>query len=328
MDETVPPPQQTKSIAALLSESLGVSPEVQLKLLASVVIVGLILLLRHVLLRVALGRTADHAARYRWRKTSAMVASLLALMAVARVWVEALSALTTYLGLLSAGVAIALKDPLTNLAGWLFIVWRKPFQLGDRIQVGGVAGDVIDIRPFQFSLLEIGGWVNADQSTGRIVHVPNARVFTETQANYSQGFDFIWNEVPVLLTFESDWRKAKEILTRIAERHGTPASQAATEQVARAAHRYFIFYKTLTPTVYTAVRDSGVELTIRHLCNPRERRAVSQTIWEDILEEFGRCPDIDFAYPTQRWYDNAREGKEASNPAPGQGAAAPDSPDR
>ena len=300
------------------------SPEVQLKLLASVVAVGLIWFLRHLLLRVVVGRTADHAARYRWRKTSATVAFLLAMLVVARVWFEAFSTITTFLGLLSAGVAIALKDPLSNLAGWLFITWRKPFQLGDRIEIGGIAGDVIDIRVFQLSLLEIGGWVNADQSTGRIVHVPNARVFTEPQANYSQGFDYIWNELPVLLTFESDWRKAKEILTRIAERHGMPASQAAAEQVARAAQKYFIFYKTLTPTVYTAVRDSGVELTIRHLCNPRERRTVSQTIWEDILEEFGRCPDIDFAYPTRRFYDNTREGKEGCRATPAQPAGAPD----
>ena len=82
------------------------------------------------------------------------------------------------------------------------------------------AGDVIDIRLFQFSINEIGNWVDADQSTGRIIHIPNGIVFTEPQANYTAGFQYIWNEIPVLVTFESDWKKAKQILTDIVNHHG------------------------------------------------------------------------------------------------------------
>ena len=76
--------------------------------------------------------------------------------------------MSTFLGLLSAGVAIALKDPLVNLAGWGFIVWRKPFGIGDRIQLGDSRGDVIDQRIFMFTLMEIGNWVDAERSTGRV----------------------------------------------------------------------------------------------------------------------------------------------------------------
>jgi small-conductance mechanosensitive channel len=291
-----------------LSGGVGIDPGTLSKVISSIVALLLVWLCRAMLLRFVFGRVSDQGSRYRWRKNSATLAFLVALVIVARVWFEGLASLTTYLGLLSAGLAIALKDPLTDIAGWLFIVWRRPFAVGDRIQVGAVAGDVIDIRLFQFSLLEIGEWVHADQSTGRIVHVPNSTIFTQHQANYSQGFEYIWNEVPVLVTFESDWKKAKEILKVIADRHGTPDGEEAAEQVARAARTFLIFYDTLTPIVYTAVRDSGVELTIRHLCNPRRRRTVTEAIWEEILEEFSRCPDIDFAYPTQRWYDGVKEG--------------------
>ena len=105
------------------------------------------------------------------------------------VWIEAIGQFGAFLGLLTAGLAIALKDPLTNIAGWIFILTRQPFKLGDRVQIGDQAGDVIDIRLFQFTLLEIGNWVNADQSTGRIIHVPNGTVFTQSQANYSTGFN-------------------------------------------------------------------------------------------------------------------------------------------
>ncbi|RKY95964.1 MAG: mechanosensitive ion channel family protein, partial [Candidatus Hydrothermota bacterium] len=176
------------------------------------------------------------------------------------------------------------------------------------------SGDVIDIRIFEFSILEIGNWVNADQSTGRVIHVPNGLVMKQTLANYSQGLQYIWNEVPVLITFESDWKKAKEILFRIAEKHALHLSKAAEKRLKEAARKYMIYYTKLTPTVYTSVEDSGVLLTLRYLCEPRKRRDTEQAIWEDVLTEFSKCDDIDFAYPTQRFYDNILEGKPGTKP--------------
>jgi small-conductance mechanosensitive channel len=166
--------------------------------------------------------------------------------------------------------------------------------------------------------MEIGNWVGADQSTGRIVHVPNGRVFTESLANYSKGFQYIWNEIAVLITFESNWRKAKEILLGIGSKHAEELSATAEERVRRAARKFMIFYTKLTPTVYTTVKDSGVLLTIRYLCEPRKRRGSEEAIWEDILTEFAGCDDVDFAYPTRRYYDNLLEGKPGAR-KPGDG---------
>ena len=123
---------------------------------------------------------------------------------------------------MSAGLAIALKDMLSDLAGWVFILWRKPIEVGNRIQIGENSGDVIDVRPFQFTILEIGNWVKADQSTGRIIHIPNGSVFLQPLCNYDMGFKFIWNEIPVMITFDSDWEKAKEILQVIANDKSLP----------------------------------------------------------------------------------------------------------
>jgi small-conductance mechanosensitive channel len=97
---------------------------------------------------------------------------------------------------------------LANLAGWVFIVWRHPFRVGDRVQIGEHAGDVVDLRIFQFSLMEIRNWVEADQSTGKIIHIPNGIIFTSPLANYTHGFNYLWNEIPITITFESDWEKA------------------------------------------------------------------------------------------------------------------------
>ena len=298
-----------KTIADWLRHLLGLSYDFQAKLLASVIAVLLLWLVQKIIIKIIYKRKKDVRIRYHWRKISAYIAFGLGVFLIGRIWFEGFQSISTYLGLLSAGLAIALQDPVVNLAGWAFIVWRRPFEVGDRIQIGADRGDVIDQRIFMFTLMEIGNWVEADQSTGRDIHIPNGKVFKEVLANYSKGFQYIWNEIPVLITFESNWKKAKEILNRIANKHGTHLSEAARERLKSAARKFMIFYTKLTPIVYTSVKDCGVLLTIRFLCEPRQRRANEQAIWEDILDEFGKCDDIDFAYPTQRFYNNALEGK-------------------
>jgi small-conductance mechanosensitive channel len=128
-------------------------------------------------------------------------------------------------------------------------------------------------------------------------------------ANYSGGFNYIWHEIGVMVTFESNWQKAKDILTRIVNEHSEHISKPAEQRIKEASKKYMIFYKNLTPIVYTAVKDSGVMLTMRFLCDPRQRRSYEQIIWELVLKEFGKCDDVDFAYPTQRFYNNMSEGK-------------------
>ncbi len=131
-------------------------------------------------------------------------------------------------------------------------------------------------------------------------------------ASYTKGFRFIWNEIPVLVTFESNWHKAKEILHRIADQHAASFAEEARQSMAQAARKYMIFYRSLTPIVYTAVEDSGVLLTVRYLCKPRHRRGTAEGIWEAILDAFAAEDDIDFAYPTRRLFYNAVEGKEGA----------------
>jgi small-conductance mechanosensitive channel len=251
----------------------------------------------------------DVKQRYQWRKTSSYVVVVLFFIFVGGIWSEGIQSLATYFGLLSAGIAIALKDLIANLAGWIFIFLRRPFSVGDRIQINETIGDVIDASPFQFTVLEIGNWVASDQSTGRIIHIPNGKIFTEHLANYDKGFKYIWNEIPMLMTFESDWKKAKKILQKIADKNSQITSKKVESQIKKAAKKYMIYYNNLTPIVYTRIEDSGVMLTIRYLSETRNRRGSQEKIMEDVLVEFGKHKDIDFAYPTTRFYDNTKEGK-------------------
>ncbi|MHC4661677.1 MAG: mechanosensitive ion channel family protein [Planctomycetota bacterium] len=302
-----------ETISNWLQETLGMSTKVQAKLLTSVILVLGLWIVSWLIPRIALWRTEDPRIRYRWKKAFGYFVFFLSIIVIGFVWLEEFQSIMTFLGLVSAGITIALKDPIVNFFGWAFIVFRRPLQVGDRIQIGDDAGDVIDIRLFQFTLMEIGNWVDADQSTGRIIHIPNGKIFTEPLSNYSRGFQYIWNEIPVLITFESNWEKAKNILSEVVNKHAEHLSKLAEKKVKEASMKYMIFYSKLTPTVYTTVKDSGVLLTIRYLCEPRKRRGSEQEIWENILKEFGRSSNIDFAYPTQRFYTPA-QGKPAAPP--------------
>ncbi len=288
-------------IITWIAQTLSLTEGVVVKLLITIIALIALWGLRRVVLKVVRRNITDHRARYNWNKGTAYVIYIIGALLISRVWFEGVQSIATYLGLVSAGLAIALKDPIANMAGWLFIIWRRPFEVGDRIQIGDHAGDVIDQRIFQFTLLEIGNWVDADQSTGRIIHIPNGKVFTHDQANYTKAFSYIWDEVSVQITFESDWKKARQILQEIAERQDD-LQETARERLREASSRYMIFYNKLTPIVYVSVRESGVMLQARYLCEPRRRRFRKNQFWEAILEAFNAEPDIAFAYPTQRFY--------------------------
>lgn len=277
------------------------------KLVAAAIVVVVLWVIRFILRRVINRRVPDVRRRYYLRKTVNYSLVTLGVLIVGRLWLEDIQGGATFLGLIAAGIAIALQGPLSNLAGWAYIMYRRPIEIGDRVEIGGVAGDVIDISLFQFSLLEIGNWVHADQSTGRIVYLPNRTIFDQPQANYSKGFDYIWNEIEVVITFESNWQKAKSILNKIATRDAASLSADAAEHIRRAAQRFAIVYTKLTPIVYLTVIEYGVRLNIRYLCEPRHRRSTVQAIWEDVLTEFARHDDIQIAYPTTRFYQRAAE---------------------
>ncbi len=295
------------TITEFLQANIGISPEHQAKILYSILIFAVLGAIRFSILKIVFRLTEDPKMRYKWRRSVSFTIGLLTVILIASVWIKAIGQFGAFLGLFTAGLAIALKDPLTNIAGWIFIITRKPFNLGDRIQIGEQAGDVIDLRLFQFTLLEIGNWVDSDQSTGRIIHIPNGTVFTRSQSNYSSGFQFIWNEISVLVSFESNWTRAKKILEGIVAEHAKELSADAEKKIIEASKKYMIFYQYLTPIVYTTVRDSGIKLTMRYICDPRKRRVTEHEIWEDVLTAFAKHKDIEFAYPTQRFYNRTVE---------------------
>ncbi len=283
---------------AILEWWQAAGPGIVRLVLSAVVLVSLFLL-RWVVLRTLQSRLEEPASLFRVRKWVAYLITGIGFLLLVQIWFGGVGGVTTYLGILSAGIAIALADVLENLAAWFYIVVRKPLVVGDRIEIDGIRGDVVDVRAFRFSILEVGNWVDADQSTGRLIHVPNGKVFTTEVANYTEGFPFIWEEIPVLVTFESDWRKAEDLLRRVlAER--APDTGEVRRAIAGAGRAYLIRYTHLDPNTYITVKDSGVEVTGRYLVPVRERRKYTDVIWREILDGLAAEPAVELAYPTTR----------------------------
>ncbi|HSJ08833.1 MAG TPA: mechanosensitive ion channel domain-containing protein [Longimicrobiales bacterium] len=295
----------------------------ELRMIETMAVVLFLFLLRWLLLRLVHGRTADARSRYQWRKGSTYALFVIGLFAIGRVWFVGFTSITTFLGIAAAGLVIALKEPLLNMTGWLYLIWARPFVIGDRIQIGTHIGDVIDERVFEFTLLEVGNWIEGDQSTGRVIHVPNARVFQEPVANYTRGFPYLWDELQINITFESNWKAARALVMDALRSAGRVLDADTEARVLAESGHHLIFYSTLAPTVYTRVGERGIVLTARYVTEVRARRGTAQGVWEAVLEAFAGRDDIDFAYPTQRFFDRATEARtlDGADGADGTGGA-------
>lgn len=252
----------------------------------------------------------DPARRYRASKFIGHTASLIALLAVVGIWSARLGSLLAILTLIAAGLTIAMRDVVLSFVGWVDIALRSPFEQGDRIEINGIRGDVVDIRLLHSTLMEINGWIESDQSTGRLVHIPNSWVYQHAVYNYTRGFNFLWNEIPVTLTFRSDWKAAREIMLELAEESAEIVEQQAMQQLRRLSREYLIHFSILTPFVYVKITEDGIRLTLRYLCEVRKRRGTTHAITLGILERFQEHGQIELAYPMRgaRLFDTPQFG--------------------
>jgi small-conductance mechanosensitive channel len=277
------------------------------KILWSLVIAMALYLFGHALQHFLLRNVEDIDRRHKIRQAISRAGLVVFGVAMLALWAGLGSGIS--LGILGAGLALSLQESILCVAGWLLIMVQKPFDIGDRVEIDGHIGDVIDIRVFQTSLLEVGNWVEADQSTGRIINLPNSLMFRSVNSNYTKGFPFIWNELKTVVTFESDWQKAKDLIAGEAHEEAERIEEQVRRQITLMQSQYAIHYEHLKPIVYTDVVANGVRLTLRYLSPVRARRATTHRIWEGILASFNAEETIDFAYPTTRIFRNNEEGK-------------------
>ena len=262
------------------------------KALASVVLIVVNILAVQIMSKILFKTIKDTTTYYNLRKRFYYLFTVILFIMIYLVWSESNTNIMTYMGFISAGIAIALREIFTNIAAWFIIIFQKPFEVGDRIHVNSITGDIIDIRLFQIVLVEVSSKEYGEQSTGRIVHVPNNFLFTHAVTNANKGFEYIWNEIEVRIALDSNWAVAKQILFDIINVHSLHLTNEAEEKLYEASKKYMIYYHNLTPIVYLNVKPGYIELNVRYLCEPRQARVTENQIWQDILNAFKEQGDI------------------------------------
>jgi small-conductance mechanosensitive channel len=263
-------------------------------------VVCAILFLSHYLKKLSYKFTHEGKNLYYFRKLISFTSGLLIATIVALNFIGDFGGITAVLGLAGAGLAIALQDPIVSLVGWFLIAGKFGISVGDRVEINEVKGDVVDIGLLRIAILEVGNWVGAEQSTGRVVFFPNSFIFKSHYFNYSTGSSFIWDEVRITVTYESDWKKAREIIEQVATRASQTFIEAAANSQEQIERQFHIHLGTLTPSVYVSIAESGVDLLLRYLTSIRKRRSTQNQICEEILNAFENARNIDLAYPTRR----------------------------
>jgi small-conductance mechanosensitive channel len=224
-------------------------------------------------------------ARYRVRKFLVFSGYLSILLFLAILFEDRLGRLSFAFGVVGAGVAVALQDVLASIAGAFSIGFSKLYTVGDRVQIGDIRGDVIDIGLLRTTLMETGNWVSRDLYNGRVVRIPNSAVLKGSVFNYSQGFQFIWDEIKVLFTTTSDYKLAREMLLRVAtDAIGEYLVEAQISWKAM-SDNYGSVNPPLEPTVALVVNSGSLEFSVSYVVDYTKRTAVQDQLFTKIVEE-------------------------------------------
>lgn len=279
---------------------VGANAENAKKLLFTVVFVCLCLLLvkgLRLVSRRLFHRGSDRRVEFWARQGINLLGAVLLLFGTISIWFDDPTRLTTAFGLITAGLAFALQKVITAIAGYVVILRGKTFNVGDRIVMGGVRGDVIALDFTQTSIMEMGQpppvqkdepamWVQSRQYTGRIVTVSNARIFDEPVYNYTRDFPFIWEELQIPIPHHADRARAERILLDIAREHSVPTGALSAEALSEMCRRYFLEKADVHPRVYLRITDNWLELTVRFITREHGVREVKDTISRAIMERF------------------------------------------
>ncbi len=231
-----------------------------------------------------------------WAKQAvSLVLTLVLLFGIASIWFDNPARLATAIGLVGAGIAFALQRVITAVAGYVIILRGKTFNVGDRIVMGGVRGDVINLSFMQTQIMEMGQppqvdantdpamWVHSRQFTGRIVTVTNDKVFDEPVYNYTHEFPYIWEEVRLPIRYQDDRTRAEHVLLEAARRHALTGERIGNDEVVRLEQRFGIKVGEIDPRTYWRITDNWLELTVRFLAPDHGIRHIKDQMSREIL---------------------------------------------
>lgn len=226
----------------------------------------------------------DNTSLYRGKKVTSFIGYILTIALIIIVFSDKLSGFTIALGVAGAGIAFALQEVIASFAGWVAIVFGGFYKSGDRVQLGGIKGDVMDIGVLRTTIMETGQWVDGDLYNGRIVLIANSFVFKEPVFNYSGDFPFLWDEIKVPIKYGSDYELAGRILEEAGKEVAGDLTERSREKWHALQSKYRLEDAQTAPMVSLIANDNWVEFTLRYVVGYKKRRATKTELFTKILK--------------------------------------------
>jgi small-conductance mechanosensitive channel len=281
---------------------VGINPENGKKLLVSIVFIAVVWFVGWLLGRIAGLFTGERSkkAAFWLRQGIHLLSAALVVVGLCSIWFDNPARLATAFGLFTAGLAFALQRVITAFAAYIVILRGSTFSVGDRIVMGGVRGDVIELGFIQTTIMEMGQpppvqsadpamWVRARQYTGRIVTLTNDKLFDMPVYNYTREFPFLWEEILIPIPYQADLQKAERILIDAVTKNTVQIVEIGEEALAELERRYFVKRADLAPRAFIRLTDNWVELTVRFIVRDHEIRELKDRISREVLNSLNEA---------------------------------------
>ncbi len=255
------------------------------KILATLLWLIIILIVIGFLRKLLKRRVEDGAIRYKAQKGIEIIGyALIILLLLVSFTLDDVGDYTIIIGLFTAGLTFTLQELILSIAGSFYIFFVRVYKPGDRIEINGIKGDVIDIDSIYTTIMEMGEWVNSDNYSGRIVKISNAFVFKGPIKNYSMDFPFVWDEINILITYESEVDLAKKLILETAENQLSDYAKNSKAKWEEMVKRYYIENATIDPTIAINLTDNWIQLNLRYITDYKRRRATKHELFDAIQE--------------------------------------------
>jgi len=257
----------------------------------------------YLLFQVVLGAYAnkhvkDSKTRYTFRKVLSIASLAVGILSLLIIWITETQNILIAFGLIGAAIAFALQDIFKNFMGGILLFINGVYRVGDRVEIDGKYGDVIDVGILNTTLMETRNWVSGDQVTGRLTIIPNSVVLAGTIQNYTRDFDFIWDEMTIPITYDSDWNEAAQKILEIIKTETRDVIVNAQNTMERIEGKYYFTRRSLEPSIFMSLTDNWITFGIRYVTDVRSRRDLHNRIGRLILTEIAKSPKIKIASAT------------------------------
>lgn len=275
-----------KKFSELASKYISIKAEYLYLIIISLIIMGIVSLIRIIILKLSFKKELNSKEKYMYHKGGIALSRFITIVLLTFVWIDYLKNLMTLITFVSTAITLSIKEIIFNFFAGIYIRASKIFSLEDRIEVNGIKGDVVNINRTGFDILEISDRENGEQSTGKIVHVPNAIVFTYPVKNYVKAFKYVWDEMKINIPIDADITKTKKELYKIINKNSMVKEipKKMKNEVSESSADYRIYFNNLDPIIYVEIVDGSVEVFMRFLVHPKKQRNIENSIWLDILK--------------------------------------------